>query len=92
MLVAQNVSENTVVAYNQSGVCSAKPLHFFLERYAAAYRSELDSFVRYLMGEALKLPTMEDGLQALMLAEAALLSLQQKRNVSLSELDRSISN
>lgn len=87
MLVAQNVNENTVVAYNQAGVHSAKPLHFFLERYAAAYRAELDGFIRYLMGEALKLPTLEDGLQALMLAEAALLSFQQGRNVNLSELD-----
>ena len=43
------------------------------------------------MGEAVNLPTMEDGLQALMLAEAALMSLQQSRNVSLSELDLGIS-
>ncbi len=87
MLVAQNVNENTVVAYNQSGVSSAKPLHFFLERYEAAYRAELDSFVRCLMGEQVSLPTMKDGLQALMLAEAALLSLQQGRTVKLAELD-----
>jgi len=87
MLAVQNVNENTVVAYNQSGVRSAKPLHFFLERYEAAYRTELDSFVRCLMGEAVELPTMDDGLQALMLAEVALLSLQQGRTVMLSELD-----
>jgi len=87
MLVAQNVNENTVVAYSRAGVNSAKPLHFFLERYEAAYRAEMDSFVRCLMGESTKLPTMEDGLHALMLAEAALLSLLQGRNVNLSELD-----
>ncbi len=87
MLVAQNVNENTVVAYNQAGVSSAKPLHFFLERYESAYRTELDSFVRCLMGEQVSLPTMKDGLQALMLAEAALLSLQHGRTVNLSELD-----
>ena len=87
MLVAQNVAENTVLAYNQRGVSSAKPLHFFLERYEAAYRAELDSFIQCLMGEKIKLPTLDDGLQALMLAEAALLSLQQGRNVELSELD-----
>ena len=76
-----------VLAYNQRGVSSAKPLHFFLERYEAAYQAELDSLVRCLMGEKIKLPTLDDGLQALMLAEAALLSLQQGRNVELSELD-----
>ncbi len=87
MLVAQNVNENTVVAYSRSGVSSANPLHFFLERYAAAYRAELDSFVRHLMDEEVKIPTMQDGLQALLLAEAALLSVQQKRSVNLSELE-----
>lgn len=87
MLVAQNVNENTLLAYNQKGVSSARPVHFFLERYEAAYRAELDSFVRCLMGETIKLPTLDDGLQALMLAEAALMSLQLGRIVKLSELD-----
>ena len=87
MLIAQNVNESTVVTYNQDGVSSAKPLHFFLERYEAAYRKELDSFIRYLTGEAVKLPGMDDGLQALKLAEAAILSVQQERTVNLTELD-----
>ena len=87
MLVAQNVNENTVVAYSQASVNSAKPLHFFLERYEAAYRAELDTFIRQLMGAELTLPNMDDGLQALVLAEAALMSFQQGRTVKLSELD-----
>jgi len=87
MLVAQNVNENTVLAYKQAGVSSARPLHFFLERYKAAYRIELDSFIQSLLGKAINLPTLDDGLQALKLAEAALLSLQQGRNVELSELE-----
>ncbi len=87
MLVAQNVTENTVQSYNRAGVSSARPVHFFLERYEAAYRVELDSFIQCLLGESIELPTLDDGLQALMLAEAALLSLQQGRNVELSELE-----
>jgi myo-inositol 2-dehydrogenase/D-chiro-inositol 1-dehydrogenase len=87
MLVAQNVTENSVTMYNEAGVSSAKPLHFFLERYAQAYRLELDGFIRLLEGEAVEVPTMEDGLQALKLAEAALLSVQQDRTVTLAELD-----
>ena len=77
--------------FDKTGVSNARPLHLFLERYEAAYRAKLDSFVRCLMGEAVNLPTMDDGLQALKLAEAALSSLQQGRNVSLSELDPGIS-
>ena len=87
MLVAQNINENSVVAYNQTGVNSARPLHFFLERYAEAYNLELDSFIRCLHGEAVEVPTMEDGLEALRLAEAALFSLQQGRTVNPSEMD-----
>jgi len=87
MLVAQNVNENTVVAHTQAGVNSAKPLHFFLERYAEAYNLELNSFIRCLHGEAVEVPTMEDGLEALRLAEAALFSLQQGRMVNPSEMD-----
>ncbi len=86
MLVAQNVIEHTVTTYNQTGVSSAKPLHFFLERYALAYQSELDSFIRCLIGEGVNIPGLEDGLQALILAESALLSLQQKRVVNPLEL------
>jgi myo-inositol 2-dehydrogenase/D-chiro-inositol 1-dehydrogenase len=87
MLVAQNVNENTVVAHTQTGVNSAKPLYFFLERYAKAYNLEMDSFIRCLHGEIVEVPTMEDGLEALRLAEAALFSLQQGRTVNPSEMD-----
>lgn len=87
MLVAQNINENSVVAYSQTGVNSARPLHFFLERYAEAYNLELDSFIRCLHGEIVEVPTMEDGLEALRLAEAALFSLQQGRTVNPSEMD-----
>ncbi|MGA7277667.1 MAG: inositol 2-dehydrogenase, partial [Desulfocapsaceae bacterium] len=86
MLVALNVNENSVTAYSESGVSSAKPLYFFLERYKAAYQAELDSFIRALQGETISYPSMNDGLQALMLAEAAILSCQSGRTVKLSEI------
>jgi myo-inositol 2-dehydrogenase/D-chiro-inositol 1-dehydrogenase len=77
--------------FDKTGVSNARPLHLFLERYEAAYRAKLDSFVGCLMGEAVNLPTKDDGLQASMFVEAALLALQQRRNVSLSELGLGIS-
>ncbi len=86
MLSAQNINEHSIVRYSKSGVISARPEHFFLERYQVAYRNEIDSFIRSLRGEQISLPTMEDGLQSLLLAEAAELSVKQGRNVELSEL------
>ena len=64
----------------------AKPLHFFLERYEAAYQSELASFIAALNGADVVLPTMNDGLQALRLAEAAIVSIEQGRTVVVSEI------
>ena len=86
MLTASNVNENTLTSYTQAGVTRAKPLHFFLERYEAAYQSELASFIAALNGADVVLPTMNDGLQALRLAEAAIVSIEQGRTVAVSEI------
>ncbi len=47
-------------------------LPFFLERYASAYRAELDAFVAAVGGGTPARPDGEDGLRALLLADAAL--------------------
>ena len=86
MLEVKNVNESTVTAHTESGVNEPKPMHFFLERYEAAYRAEIDTFIRMLSGETINYPTMEDGLQALLLADAALLSLQEGRTVKVTEI------
>jgi myo-inositol 2-dehydrogenase/D-chiro-inositol 1-dehydrogenase len=86
MLTATNVNEHTLTSYTQAGVSHAKPLHFFLERYEQAYKSELAGFISVLNGADVALPSMDDGCQALLLAEAAILSVQQGRSVAVSEI------
>ncbi len=71
MLQAGNVLENTVVKSSASGVVTQKPLHFFLERYAKAYRAELEHFVKVVKGEAEPEVSGREGERALVLAEAA---------------------
>ena len=71
MLQAENVRESTVVKSSAEGVTSQKPLHFFLERYQAAYRAELEAFLRVCRGEAEPAPSGAEGRLALHLAEAA---------------------
>jgi myo-inositol 2-dehydrogenase/D-chiro-inositol 1-dehydrogenase len=44
---------------------------FFLERYAAAYRAELDAFVAMVAGGGAPGPSGADGVAALGLADAA---------------------
>ena len=71
MIQAQNVLESTVVTSTEAGVRSEKPMHFFLERYAAAYRSEWDGFVRLVLDGEGAMPDQHDGLASLRLAEEA---------------------
>lgn len=56
---------------------------FFLERYASAYRAELDAFVRMARSGDPECPTFEDGLAALALAQAADRSSQSGQSVSI---------
>jgi myo-inositol 2-dehydrogenase/D-chiro-inositol 1-dehydrogenase len=72
MLRAGNVIPTTVERATAAGFQSDPVLPFFLERYAAAYRAELDAFVRAATGQGPARPNGEDGLRALLLADAAL--------------------
>lgn len=80
-LLAGNVVESTLESATAEGVTSEKPLHFFLERYAEAYRRELDAFIDALAKRRAMPVGPKDGRAALVLAEAALESLRTKRAV-----------
>lgn len=71
MLQAGNVLENTVVAASGSGFRTAAAQAFFLERYETAYRLEMKHFVHAASGEGAPSPSIEDGLAAQLLADAA---------------------
>ena len=86
LLQAQNVLENTVVKSTVAGVSGAKPTYFFLERYKAAYEAEWAAFVDAVTGQGTIPVTLEDGVAALALAEAAARSLSEGRPVSMSEI------
>lgn len=80
-LRAENVVESTVSFAGADGVSSEKPLPFFLERYAEAYRREIDHFVDVVANNAAPLVGGDDGIKALALADAALQSLSTGRAV-----------
>ena len=61
------------------------PLHdFFLTRYIAAYANEINAFVTSLGGETGGIPTGIDGLNALLIAEAALESANTGKAVTIA--------
>lgn len=84
MAQAANQSENTVTLTTAAGATGAKPQHFFLERYAQAYRLELDNFVAAVAGSEPPLAGAADGLQALRLADACVESAQSGETVTLA--------
>jgi len=69
MIQANNNLESNLVVTGGSGSVSAKPLHFFLERYAEAYKTELAHFLECL--------------RALLLADAAAESFKTGKVVQL---------
>lgn len=84
LLQAQNMLENTVVKSTTAGVTGAKPTYFFLERYMLSYANEWAAFVEALSdGTALPV-TLNDGITALVMAEAATRSAQTGQPVKLS--------
>jgi myo-inositol 2-dehydrogenase/D-chiro-inositol 1-dehydrogenase len=86
LLQAQNMLENTVVKSTTAGVTGAKPTYFFLERYMPAYAAEWAAFVTAVTtGESLPV-TLDDGVAALAMAEAATLSAQTGHPVQLSHI------
>ncbi|WP_176086708.1 inositol 2-dehydrogenase [Martelella sp. HB161492] len=63
------------------------PLHdFFMTRYIEAYAAEISHFVAAIENGTAIAPDGEDGLKALIIAEAALLSVASGRRVALSEI------
>ena len=81
LLRADNQFATTVQKATGDGFSSDPVLNFFLERYTPAYRAEMDTFVTgVLEGKPLN-PTGEDGLRALVLADAAEESAKSGKSV-----------
>ncbi|WP_145134076.1 inositol 2-dehydrogenase [Paenibacillus sp. Y412MC10] len=87
----QNDFPNSAEISTAGGVYRDKPKHFFLERYEAAYRLEIESFIKAILNNEDVPVSGEDGYEAELLADAARKSWLEKRPVSLSEYSMSTS-
>ena len=86
LLQAENIAENSVVKSTTVGVLSAKPKYFFLERYMGAFKAEWDAFVKSIRNHKPVPVTLEDGVAALAMAEAATQSQNTGKSIQLKEL------
>jgi myo-inositol 2-dehydrogenase/D-chiro-inositol 1-dehydrogenase len=83
MLQAGNHKPTEVLAHTASGISIDTPEPFFLERYRAAYALEIAHFFDALINHKAPRTTVQDGLKALELAEAATTSWRENRIVLL---------
>ena len=83
MLQAGNHRPTEVTAFGAQVVSCDKPEHFFLQRYAKAYQNELDHFIAVLGGHEKLRVSIEDGVKALALADAATRSWREGRVITL---------
>lgn len=80
MVRADNVTESTVQVWGEGGAAADRFQNFFLDRYAEAYRREMEHFADILDGAQ---PSVgyADGVAALALAEAAAESVRTGKAV-----------
>ena len=83
LLQAGNVLENTVAKITTDGAISAKPEYFFLERYMRSYEAEWNAFVKAIQTQGALPVTLDDGVNALAVAEAATQSAKTGQTVAL---------
>jgi myo-inositol 2-dehydrogenase / D-chiro-inositol 1-dehydrogenase len=85
LLAAGNRQNTTVTLADSRGYSVDPAMPFFLERYAEAYRAELDAFVAGVIDGRPLSPTGQDGLMAQRLADAATTAAQTGQAVRLGE-------
>ena len=83
MLQAGNHRPTEALLWSADAVAADKPEYFFLERYRAAYAAEMAHFFDVVAGRAAAVTSIDDGVKALALAEAATTSWREKRIVEL---------
>ena len=88
LLQAGNVLENTLNKITTAGAVSAKPEFFFLERYLSAYAAEWRAFIDAVKAGTGYPVSLQDGINALAVAEAATLSCRSGQTVRLDQAAR----
>ena len=84
MLQMDNLRPTTIRRWSRDATDAREPLlNFFLERYQQAYKSELDAYIDALVHKKQMPITVQDGLKALQLADAAVESVKTGRAVRL---------
>lgn len=85
-VAAGNQYPNSVVPSDAASVRRDLPLHFFLERYQAAYIAEMEAFIACVQTGATPPVTGHDGRLPVVMGYAARRSVEERRPVALAEI------
>lgn len=88
MVKAENNLHDSHQLFTSQGSQGSLPLHFFLERYAEAYKNEMSDYIKSLENGSETPATGNDGLQSLKIGLAAIKSLKENRPIKLSDIDQ----
>ena len=86
MVESKNKFDNYTLTYSEKGVTSTLPHHFFLERYADAYKKEIDHFIDCILHKKNPIVSGHDGLMSLLLGLCAKESLKFNKPVLVSKI------
>lgn len=90
MVTAGNMREARIEIASGAGATQPPLVDFFMTRYAGAYVNEIRAFIEALESGSATPTNGDDGVQALVLAEACHRSAHEKRLVYVSEVTASI--
>lgn len=85
LISAENLRTTNVEIANADGYRREPLMNFFMTRYTQAYRNEISAFVAAVSGGGAITPSGDDGLKALLIADAALRSAKEKTVVAVAE-------
>lgn len=80
-IMTDHVQNTHIVAMNQTGILADGPVHWYMDRYREAYVAELRHFFEILETNQEPRATAADSLKAILIAEAAKRSIEEKRAV-----------
>lgn len=86
MVTVRNNTPDNHIHFDRTGVHSALPLNFFMERYTESYLREMQAFVEAVLEGKPAPVTGTDGLAAVEIALAAARSVRENRPVKVAEV------
>jgi myo-inositol 2-dehydrogenase/D-chiro-inositol 1-dehydrogenase len=85
MVHAENVRATTVEVADAGGYRREPLLDFFMTRYTEAYANEIAAFIQAIESGRPMSPSGEDGLKALLIADAAVRSVKEGRAIDIED-------